>query len=76
MDGEMVLYRDAVKKMIYLNESASLVFQMCDGKMSVREIIDLLAKAYPDDAQSIARDVYEAIDYLVEEEVLRLESQK
>lgn len=76
MDGETVLYRDTVKKMIYLNESASLVFGMCDGKVSVREIIELLAQAYPEAAQSIARDVFEVIDYLVEEGALRLEGEK
>lgn len=76
MDGETVLYRDTVKKMIYLNESASLVFRMCDGKMTVREIVELLTQAFPEDAQSIARDVYEVIDYLVEEGALRFESEE
>jgi len=72
MDGETVLYGEAAKKMIYLNESATAVFQLCDGQRSVLEIIDLLTAAYPDESAAMRQDVVRVIDYLVQEGVLRL----
>jgi hypothetical protein len=73
MDGETVLYQDVLKKMIYLNESATVVFQLCDGVRTVREIIDVLRSAYLEASGSIAQDVLTVIDYLVEEGAVRLE---
>jgi len=73
IDGETVLYDDNLKKMIYLNESASVVFQLCDGQRSVREIIEVLSSAYPDVSGSIGHDVLTVIDYLVQEGAVRLE---
>ena len=72
MDGETVLYEEAVKKMIYLNESATAVFQLCDGQRSVLQIIELLTAAYPDESAAMRQDVVSVIDYLVQEGVLRL----
>lgn len=73
LDGETILYRDELKKMIYLNDSASAVWHLCDGQRSVREIIDVLADVYSEVGQSIALDVKEAIDNLTREGALRIE---
>lgn len=73
MDGETVLYEDNLKKMIYLNESATVVFQLCDGQRTVRDIIDVLTSAYPEVSGSIADDVLTVIDYLVQEGAVRLD---
>ena len=73
MDGETVIYEDSIKKMIYLNESATVIFQLCDGQRSVREIIELLKDAYPDASTSMMDDVLGVVDYLVQEGALRLE---
>lgn len=73
MDGETVIYDDGIKKMIYLNESATVVFQLCDGQRSVLEIIELLKDAYPDASASMMDDVLGVVDYLVQEGALRLE---
>lgn len=72
MDGETILYEDVAKKMIYLNESATAVFQLCDGQRSVLEIIELLAANYPDASATMSQDVVSVIDYLVQEGALRL----
>ncbi len=74
MDGETVLYEDSSKKMIYLNESATVVFQLCDGQRTIREIIEVLASAYPEVSGSIGHDVLTVIDYLVQECAVRLEA--
>lgn len=76
MDGETVLYEDNLKKMIYLNESATVVFQLCDGQRTVREIIEVLISAYPEVSGSIGHDVLTVIDYLVQEGAVRLDLPK
>ena len=76
MDGETVLYEENSKKMIYLNESATVVFQLCDGQRTVLEIIEVLTTAYPDASSSIAQDIWAVIEYLVQEGAIGLESSR
>lgn len=73
LDGETILYHDTLKQMIYLNDSASTVWHLCDGRRSVGEIIDILGDVYSEVGQSIALDVKEAIDSLAREGALHLE---
>ena len=70
IDGETLLYQHQLKRMIYLNESAALVWHLCDGRRSVADIIDLLINSYPDIEDAVRADVIEAIDSLVLEDVL------
>ncbi|MGE0751685.1 MAG: PqqD family peptide modification chaperone [Variibacter sp.] len=72
LEGEVVLYRAPVKKTIYLNESATTVWTLCDGQRTVTQIADVLAEAYPDNAAEVRADVRDAIDNLVSEGALRL----
>ncbi|MBN1179250.1 MAG: pyrroloquinoline quinone biosynthesis peptide chaperone PqqD [Anaerolineae bacterium] len=57
IDGELLLFHPGDTKMVYCNQTASLIWQLCDGTRSVQQIIDLLAAAYPEAAESIAEDV-------------------
>jgi hypothetical protein len=57
LDNELLLYHPAETKILYCNESASLIWQLCDGQRTPREIADLLAAAFPDEATAIADDV-------------------
>ena len=74
MDSEILLYRHSLKKTIYLNESAAVVWQLCDGERIVQHIVDILADAYPDKRAQVAADVSGAIDSLCREGALRLET--
>ncbi len=73
MEGENLLYRLGGKKALYLNESAALVWRLCDGKRTVQEIIDILTQAYPEEAADLVTEVNETIDRLAREGALRLE---
>jgi pyrroloquinoline quinone biosynthesis protein D len=75
LDGETLLYRHSEKRLVYLNESAALVWKLCDGKRTAREITSLLVDAYPEARETIAADVAAAIESLVREGVLRTSSQ-
>jgi hypothetical protein len=75
LDGETLLYRHSLKKLIYLNESAASVWKLCDGVRTAREIAGLLAEAYPEAGDAVAIDVGNALDSLVREGALRTENQ-
>jgi hypothetical protein len=59
---------------IYLNETASLVWQLCSKKYSIAEIIGLLEEAYPKEKNNIAEDVVSTVETLVEKRVLIAEN--
>jgi len=46
LDDQFVVYETRADKVHYLNSSAALVFELCDGNHRVSEIIDLVRDAY------------------------------
>ncbi len=66
MDGEFLLYHPGGDRIVQLNATAALVWRLCDGKRSLREIIALLTEAYPDAACQVTADVTEVVAELVE----------
>jgi pyrroloquinoline quinone biosynthesis protein D len=72
MDNESLIYRSPSKMAIYLNETATVIWKLCDGTRTVKEIIDLLVEAFPDAASDVGADVKETIDELVRNGALQL----
>ena len=72
MEGEWVLYSYERETMIYLNDSAHVIWRLCDGKRTVKEITDVLANAFPDAEKKITIDVSETIQRLMQEGILKL----
>ena len=64
MDGELVLFHPARNIIIHTNETAALIWQLCDGVKTVDHIVEILSGAYPDSRAQIARDVPETIQQL------------
>jgi hypothetical protein len=62
LDDELLLYHPSENQIVYLNQTASLVWVLCDGNRSVREITQLLGQAYPDVEASISTDVLNILD--------------
>jgi len=56
IDDELLLYHPAKTKAVYLNETAALVWQLCDSERSIGEITSLLEENYPE-SDSIKGDV-------------------
>ncbi len=69
-DGETLLYRPGARKAIHLNQTAAVVWKLCDGSRSVQDIIDLLKGEYPGSEADVAADVLGAIEKLVAEGAL------
>ena len=66
LDGEVLLAHPATTRTIYLNETAVLIWRLCDGRHTPAEITELLQEAYPDAAAAIADDVEATLQHLRE----------
>ena len=69
-DSELVLYDPEQKKVIYLSESAALIWRLCDGQRTIEEIVQLLQDAYPDKTSEILNDVERAMACFMENNVI------
>lgn len=58
LDDEMLLYHPGLTKTIHLNETASLIWQLCDGARSTSDIILALQDVFPEHSQQIPADVH------------------
>lgn len=59
--------RDAA---IYINGTAALLWELCDGRTSVGDIKAMLQEAYPDAGDAVSADVEEAMAVLQGHEAL------
>jgi Coenzyme PQQ synthesis protein D (PqqD) len=48
IEGEVLLYHPRQTRVVYLNQTAALVWGLCDGNRSVGEIIRVIEESYPD----------------------------
>jgi len=60
--------------MVKLNDSSALIWQVCTGEWTVGEIIEVLKESYPDAAESMEQDVYQALSLLVTEGTVELKA--
>lgn len=73
MDDEHLLYSPLHTKTIYLNFSAALVWDLCDGENTVDQIVEVLEQSFPESKQQIRTDVMHSIDELVKNQALFLD---
>ncbi len=71
---EVLIYLPAIDKTLYLNETAALVWRLCDGHRTGFEIADLLAEAYPEAHQLIKQQVQEGLADFMERGVIEIVS--
>jgi hypothetical protein len=72
MDDEIVVYHTSLTTSLYFNETGALVWQLCDGKRTVGQIIDVLCQMYPESADKIRPEVSTLIASLLEKRVAEL----
>ena len=58
IDDELLLYHLDQTKILYCNQTASLIWNLCDGQITVEAITHMLQDAYPEAAEAIASDVH------------------
>ena len=61
IDGELLLYHLDETQILYCNQTASVIWFLCDGRQTVGQMIDILSEAYPDAAGTMASDVEQTI---------------
>lgn len=57
IESEILLYNPSDIKIISLNQTASLIWQLCTGQATVAEMIEALKESYPEAADEIEADV-------------------
>ncbi len=57
LDGELLLFNPHDGRLLELNATAALVWQLCDGERSISEITRLLIEAFPEAERRIEDDV-------------------
>ena len=67
VDNEVLLYHPVKTTTLYLNETAALVWRLCDGHRSSEEIVELLSEAFPDAGDSLADEVNTTLDELAKQ---------
>jgi hypothetical protein len=72
VDDDMLLYHPGVSKTIRLNETASIIWKLCDGERTVGEISTLLAASFPDEEHRILEDVQAALQRFADEGAITL----
>ncbi|MBI3796007.1 MAG: PqqD family peptide modification chaperone [Deltaproteobacteria bacterium] len=64
-ESELLLYHPAKTQAVYLNETAALIWRLCNGQRSVAEIKTLLQDAYPEMSDEIAQDLQTTLEQFV-----------
>ena len=72
MDNEVLLFNPQDLLVLYLNESASIIWQLCDGQRTIHQIAELITGAYPEAAASILADVEETIKLFTDQGAVTL----
>jgi hypothetical protein len=72
LDGEVLLYHAASTRIFALNQTATLIWQLCGGQHTVEEITQVLGNAYPDSADDIAAQVEATLARFLEQGVIDL----
>lgn len=66
LDRELLLYHPAKTKALHLNETASIIWTLCDGTRTIAEIVALLREGFPDQADVIAEEVESSLRLFAE----------
>ena len=70
LDGELLIYHPTESTVVYCNQTASLIWHLCDGTLTTEEISALLSAAYPEAATSIPADVDATLRTLTQQQVI------
>jgi hypothetical protein len=63
---DILLYNPDDIKIISLNQTASVIWRLCDGTITVQQMIEALEEYYPDSKNEIAGDVNATLDQFLE----------
>ena len=70
LDDEVLLYNPTNNKTLYINKSASVIWQLCNGEQAVEDIIKMIQEAYPSDDDRLRRDILDTLNSLAENDAV------
>ena len=70
LDDEVLLYNPTNNKTLYINKSASVIWQLCNGDQTVDEIITMIQDAYPSDNDSVRTDILDTLNSLADNDAV------
>ncbi len=71
IDEKIVLQGTGNGRSIILNESAALIWQLCDGTVTVRGLIEKLEAYFPEATEQIGGDVHRALHVFGENKAIK-----
>ncbi len=66
-----ILKSPKINRMVKMNDTGILIWSLCEGELSVGDLIELLSEEYPD-VPDMAKDIQRTLDSLVEEQVIEI----
>jgi hypothetical protein len=70
LDSEILLYHPAKTKALHLNETASMIWTLCDGTRTTTQIIALLKEGFPEQAGVIPDEVESSLRLFAEHDAI------
>lgn len=70
LDDEVLLYNPASNQTLYINKSASVIWQLCNGEQSVEEIINMIQDAYPSNEEDLRQDILGTLKNLADNDAV------
>ncbi len=72
MDDEITVYHPTLTTSLYLNETGALIWELCDGKRTIAEVIHILLELYPENKDQVELDVKLLLRRFLEKGVAKL----
>jgi PqqD family protein of HPr-rel-A system len=57
LDGEAVVYDEAGNRLHHLNPTATIIFNLCDGQSTVRELAEDISTAFEVDSREVEQQI-------------------
>ena len=67
MDDDLLLFHPSQNKIFYCNETAALIWQLCNGERTLEDINTLITTAYPESAETIASEIQNTLQQFFEQ---------
>jgi coenzyme PQQ biosynthesis protein PqqD len=71
LNDEVLLYNPATEHVVRLNQTAALVWELCDGRRTAGQIVAMLEAAFP--GTSVAADVRGVLERLAAEQLIAID---
>ena len=73
LDNELLLYHPSKTTTVYMNETASIIWRLCDGQRTVADIVELIKESYPEAGDGVGDDVESTLRMFSEHGAISLE---